>query len=118
LAFESEKIRKRHHYWKLELEGWTYGMKANGAMIEIERHEEPALDGSARNNRVRAAEGSFSGRTKRDYAAESERGAVTVNARALSAPPVLLMIASYLGAVCVGAWASLNLLHWFWRQLQ
>jgi len=85
LAFESERIRERHHYSKLELEGWTYGMKANGAAIEVERHEDSAL-----------------GR----------------RAQALSAPPMLVTIVSYLGAVCIGAWASLNLLHWFWRQLQ
>ena len=93
-------------------------MKANGAVIEVEQHEEPALGGSARNNRVRAAEDSFSERTERDYATARERGAVAVDAQAMSASPVLLTIVSYLGAVCVGAWASLNLLHWFWQQLQ
>jgi len=46
---------------------------------------------------------------------EHELGA---RAQAMSAPPVLVTIASYLGAICIGAWASLNLLHWFWRQLQ
>ena len=60
-------------------------MKANGAVIEVERHEEPALGGRAQT---------------------------------MNAPPLLVVIASYLGAVCIGAWASLNLLHWFWRQLQ
>ncbi len=60
-------------------------MKANRAVIEVGRHEDPALAGRA---------------------------------QAMSAPPVLVTIVSYLGAVCIGAWASLNLLHWFWRQLQ
>jgi len=47
-----------------------------------------------------------------------ENSALGGRAQALSAPPMLVTIASYLGAVCIGAWACLNLLHWFWRQLQ
>ena len=49
---------------------------------------------------------------------QHENSALSGTVEAMSAPPMLLTIASYLGAVCVGAWASLNLLHWFWRQLQ
>ena len=49
---------------------------------------------------------------------QHENSALNGGADALNAPPVLVTIAFYLGAVCIGAWASLNLLHWFWRQLQ
>jgi len=49
---------------------------------------------------------------------QHEDSALNRGAKALSAPPVLMTIASYLGAALVGAWASLNLLHWFWQQLQ
>jgi len=49
---------------------------------------------------------------------QHENSALSERVEAMSAPPMLLTIVSYLGAVCTGAWASLNLLHWFWRQLQ
>jgi hypothetical protein len=48
----------------------------------------------------------------------SERGAVAVSAPTLGATPILLTVAVYSGAVCIGALVSLNMLHWFWRQLQ
>jgi len=47
-----------------------------------------------------------------------ENRALGGGAQALSAPPILVTIVSCLGAVCIGAWACLNLLHWFWRQLR
>jgi len=49
---------------------------------------------------------------------QHEDSTLNGRAEAMSAPPMLVTIASYLGAVLIGAWASLNLLHWFWRQLQ
>lgn len=41
-----------------------------------------------------------------------------VAATATNETPVLLPIGAYAGAVCAAVWVSLNLLHWFWRQLQ
>jgi hypothetical protein len=40
-----------------------------------------------------------------------------LSARTLRATPILLTIAVYGGALCIGEWACLNLIHWFWRQL-
>jgi len=41
-----------------------------------------------------------------------------VAATATNETPTLLTIGAYVGAVCAAVWLSLNLLHWFWRQLQ
>ncbi|HLZ12266.1 MAG TPA: hypothetical protein VKP58_06735 [Candidatus Acidoferrum sp.] len=40
-----------------------------------------------------------------------------LSARTLRVTPILLTIAVYGGALCIGEWACLNLIHWFWRQL-
>ena len=46
------------------------------------------------------------------------RGSRATSGTATNETPTLLTIGAYVGAVCAAVLVSLNLLHWFWRQLQ
>jgi hypothetical protein len=93
-------------------------MTDNRAVLEIEQDQEQEVIATARNSHSRAPEASFSRPRTGFYATPGERGAAAASATTLNATPILLTIAASCGAVCVGTWACLNLLHWFWQQLQ
>jgi hypothetical protein len=93
-------------------------MTDNRAVVEIEQDTERELIANVRSIHSRTSAGAFSQPTTGVYAAAGERGAVAVSAPRLGATPILLTVAVYSGAVCIGALVSLNMLHWFWRQLQ
>lgn len=79
-------------------------MTANRAFLEIMEELDQELNSGARSS-MRTHTG-----------AEKRRGRTV--AAAIDETPILLTIATYTGAVCAAVWVSLNLLHWFWRQLQ
>ena len=66
---------------------------------------EQELNGSARSS-------------KGTHTAAGKNGGSTAAAAAIDETPLVLTIATYAGAVCAAVWVSVNLLHWFWRQLQ
>jgi hypothetical protein len=85
--------------------GFGTAMAENRAFLEImERLEQELNDGVRAGNRVRTA-------------AQGRRGRA-VAATATNQTPMILTIGAYVGAACTAVWVSLNLLHWFWRQLQ
>jgi len=80
-------------------------MAENRAFVKIMARLEEELDGVVRTgNRVHTEAEGCSSRAVAATAANETR--------------VLLTIGVYAGAVCAAVWVSLNLLHWFWRQLQ